>query len=772
MKVAVKVSDLFKKHCRLILPFLLTVVLSLSLYSIYMIQFFSLWTLAIIGVTAAVFALCEFVNKHHFIGGIIFTITVFAALRLFIGLVFGVDYGESFQRWFLTGSEQVSTKFEYLLALLISLIPFFGVAVYYFSNVLYRMSFLTLVSLIPCAVYVKVLSEIDNVFICLIAILNVAVLMMNIRTEQGKNCRVIGQRASVLSACVFAFVLLVVSTAVPKEQDARYYDRFEELFMDSNFTVKIDENYSLFSDISGNADSYRNFSNRRMYTLYGENVPYFKRQTFDCYDFELDAWTYLSYCSEPVYSYGMWEDMVSGLNLGNLRLAVIRAEELREGFIRRYGLERLAEYENFTDEVKEVFVQCEDFGALYFLSPARVTGVEPFDRWNTPDRFVTRGGVVRTRRNMHPKNLGYRVIYYDEFKSRNLWFELGGADFDNEKAGDMLEELEEILTEGGDPLSDTAAGFLRQHKEAEYYRGLTEDNCELIPESICTLAEEITQGLSYDWERALALQNYFFNNNFVYDLKYTARDTSPEYFLFNSKRGSCSDFASAYVLMARSVGLTVRYAEGYSPDITSREGVFVIKDSCSHAYPEVYIQNMGWVVFEPTVPSDYNDMIDDAGAGGNVAIDFDLVLVMCVMGASILAIAMSAVILYPLVVERAFIRRAVIEEPGKCASMLYSRIITHVVPKIIRHGESLTPFETRCRLMEMTGLDIDILTASVERSAYGGERIEGDNGAFKEMFLRTKAAVRNFLRDKNRQDRQAARDRHRCARERRRAERK
>ncbi|MCM1577684.1 MAG: transglutaminase domain-containing protein [Ruminococcus sp.] len=625
-----KTGAFVKKHLRLILPFMLTVVLGVSLYSVYQVDAVSLWTAGIILMTAAVFALCEFINKHHLIGGIILTFLIFGALRLFFGLVFGSDYGETFQKWFLTGADQIETKFEYLLALMISLIPFFGVVVYYFTNVLYRMSFLTLVSLIPCAVYVKVLSEIDNVFICLIAILNVAVLMMNVRLERGKNRREIGQRASLLSACVFTFALLVISTAVPKENDARYYDRFEELFMDSGFTVQIDENFSLFSDISGNADSFRNFSNRRMYTLYGDNVPYFKRQTFDNYDFDLDAWTALQYYSEPAYTGSQWTNVTKNLSLGDLRSAMIKAGELDSGFIGKYGLERLTGFENFRDEVKEVFVQCEDFGAVYFLSPARVMYVS-YDNYNTPSAYVTRGGVVRTLRDMHPKTLGYTVLYRDEFNSRNYWFELGGADFDSDTSKEMLREMAEILGEE-EPLTETVNGFLSQQEEAERYKEMTAENTALIPQNIKNLAEEIAGGCSYDWEKANALQNYFINDDFVYDLNYAARDSSPEYFLFESKRGSCSDFASAFALMARSLGLTVRYAEGYSPDITSREGVFVIKDSCSHAYPEVFIQNMGWAVFEPTVPSDYNNAGADDGLGGGISIDYDMMFVMCIIG--------------------------------------------------------------------------------------------------------------------------------------------
>ena len=75
---------------------------------------------------------------------------------------------------------------------MVSFVPFFAVTVYYFSMILYRMSFLTLISLIPCAVYVKVLSDIDNVYVALIALLNVAILMSSVRQKRENGRMVVG----------------------------------------------------------------------------------------------------------------------------------------------------------------------------------------------------------------------------------------------------------------------------------------------------------------------------------------------------------------------------------------------------------------------------------------------------------------------------------------------------------------------------------------------------------------------------------------------------
>lgn len=747
-----EIIGLVKKHFKLVLPFILSAVLGTALFSVYSVPLFSLWTPAVIGVCALMFVFCEFINKHRFAGGVMFVIAVMLVFSAFIRLIMGSDYGETFQQWFLTGAEQVSTRFEFLLALLISFVPFFAVVVYYFTNILYRMSFLTLVSLIPCAVYVKVLSEIDNVYICLIALLNVAILMLDLRSEQNKNTRVIGHEASALSICVYTFVLLVISSAVPKENEARYYDRFEDLFMDSNINVSLGENYSLFSEFSGGADSFRNFSNRRMYTLYGDTDPYFKRQTFDYYDFENDRWYAEDYYSVPFYAAEEWSLEAQKLSLADLRKAIIAADGYEPGFADKYGLVRLSEYTQFRDPVREIIVEPENFGAVYYLSPARAISVQPLG--SAEQIYVTRGGVFRNRSNIHDVNLGYRVTLFDEFEGRFLWFELGGADFDSDTCKEMLSEMQEILSENNDPLYENAEAFLSVHNAAENYKKITAENNNGISDEIRELALEITGDCTYDWEKANKLQNYFIQNDFIYDLNYVASDTSPEYFLFESKKGSCSDYATAFVLMARSLGLAVRYAEGYSPDITSRANVFVIKDSCSHAYPEVYIQNMGWIAFEPTVPSDYSELAADSNTGANIEIDYHLVFVMCIVAGIMLAAVLAFILAYPAINEKIFIKHARDAEPNRCAVMVYGRIVNKWLARSVKRSGAYTPYETASVLYDMTGCDISALAFIIESVVYGGEQAgEAQKSEAMDFYFKASDALKEYKKKAHKAER-------------------
>ncbi len=756
------IRDLFKEKQELILPFLLSVVLSFSMYDIYENGFF-VWGIAIIGVTFAAFALGEFVNKHNFAGSVVLVVITFLCLSAFFRLIAGADYGTTFQLWLLTGSDKVETRFEYLLALLISFVPFFAICIYYFSNVLYRMFFLTLVSIIPCALYVKVLTDISTFYLALIALINVAILLVHLRIEDGKGRTLIGSKAAILSINTFIFALLAVSSAIPKEQEARYYDRFEALFMDST-TRPFKMDYTDFTDMSGNADNYRDFANRRMYTITGNYAPYFKRQCFDSYDFTLDSWLAFGDSNEIVSERDEWYELHSRQSLSMLQNAVKRADELSPGFVEKYDMASLANGIDVQDNVNTVMIYSENFAAKYYLSPSRVIRVR--DMVPAPEAGVTKSGVIRFNERPHAEDFAYAVDFMDEYYSKWRFIAEGGSNVDNEQCEQMLSEMVDILSatgEGSDlDLAATAQIFLNVHEEAMEYKARCTKNTERISPEIKELAESITDGLTYDHEKADALARYFIQNGYRYDLEYIAEDTSPEYFLFQSKTGSCSDYASAFVLMARTVGLTVRYCEGFVPDITSRENTFVIKDSCAHAYPEVYLPNIGWTAYEPTVPSPYNGMQDQGSNAGGVQLDIDTSLVSTVI--SIMGIVMILVILgvvmIPFIDEWRFKSAISKARPDSAVIMAYKRLSSGKAKRLIKKPDTKTAYEFTEKISKITGVDSTKLAFMLENSVYGGSRLTDDDKTYIiECYEMARRGIDNFLSNKAKSDRKKFRAR-------------
>lgn len=738
-----------KRHMTLLLAVLLVVILVCAIFYVYEVPVLSVWNLASVLICIGTFWFCGMVRKKKLEGTIAMTVYVVVVFVLFSKLSMGSDFGTGFGRWFFSGADIIDTQLTYLLALLVGFPVFFSLTIYYFTQIRYRMSILTLISLIPCVLYVKITAEIDNIFLILIAMCNVAIVLAKVHETQKQKVKRIGGHATIASAAVFVFVLLFMASAIPKEKEAPYYDVFENLFMDGNVTLELDSDFSDLNDYSGNADNGAEFENRRMYVLYGNTSTYLKRQTFDYYDFEYDRWYGDEEYSNIEYQPDYYKEEQEKLSLSKLQKAVAEAEEIRPGFVEKYGLENIYHAGWFQDSVCRLSVHSQNFGAQYYLAPSRCIAVE--NAGYGAKLGVTKGGVFRSEKEKHDEYTSYDIVFYDEYESRYRWFELGGADYDNGTASDMLEELHDITKTVSSNSVEVAWAFYNQQADADSYREMCKENNESISKKIRNLAQEITKDCKYDWEKANALQEYFFYNDFTYDMSYMAKDTSPEYFLFESKTGTCSDFASAYVLMARSLGLTVRYAEGYVPENALRSNMYTIADKNSHAYPEVFIQNMGWIIFEPTMPSRY--VISNEQDSKAVAIDlsflseldmdYKLMFVIAVAAFAALCLAWILTVLVPFVDERVFMLRIRGAVPSVSVIIIYKRMLRKTLAKLVPGAKCLTPYEVAGQIEQVMACQVYELAFVTEKTLYGGYvPTEDEKRMVVEAYVQVKRTVR------------------------------
>jgi hypothetical protein len=118
---------------------------------------------------------------------------------------------------------------------------------------------------------------------------------------------------------------------------------------------------------------------------------------------------------------------------------------------------------------------------------------------------------------------------------------------------------------------------------------------------IVSLVHQITAGKATDWEKANAIMEEI-GRRCKYNLKaqaVPADGNAVESFLFDQQQGYCDLFATAMVVMARTAGITARYAVGY---LESKEhpGYLVVRESDAHAWAELYFRGVGWVVFDAT----------------------------------------------------------------------------------------------------------------------------------------------------------------------------
>jgi hypothetical protein len=118
------------------------------------------------------------------------------------------------------------------------------------------------------------------------------------------------------------------------------------------------------------------------------------------------------------------------------------------------------------------------------------------------------------------------------------------------------------------------------------------------------LAEEITRGLTNPYDKAEAITAWLRSN-----IRYSRTTPSPpadvepvDWFLFEYRAGFCNYYASAEVVMLRSLGIPARMAAGYARGVFDPDrGSFQVRGGEAHAWPEVYFPGYGWVEFEPTV---------------------------------------------------------------------------------------------------------------------------------------------------------------------------
>lgn len=102
-----------------------------------------------------------------------------------------------------------------------------------------------------------------------------------------------------------------------------------------------------------------------------------------------------------------------------------------------------------------------------------------------------------------------------------------------------------------------------------------------------------------------AICNYF-RSHLTYD---TAPGVTPKdedfigYFLTEQKKGYCTYFASAGVMLMRELGVPARYVEGYviEPEQYGENGGdILVTDRCAHAWCEIFIPGYGWYPLEFT----------------------------------------------------------------------------------------------------------------------------------------------------------------------------
>jgi len=82
--------------------------------------------------------------------------------------------------------------------------------------------------------------------------------------------------------------------------------------------------------------------------------------------------------------------------------------------------------------------------------------------------------------------------------------------------------------------------------------------------------------------------------------KHASAEDPTAHFLFGDKTGYCVHFAHAATFLLRSLGVPARVATGYAVEESARQGgsALLIASGAAHAWPEIYLDGVGWVVVD------------------------------------------------------------------------------------------------------------------------------------------------------------------------------
>lgn len=154
----------------------------------------------------------------------------------------------------------------------------------------------------------------------------------------------------------------------------------------------------------------------------------------------------------------------------------------------------------------------------------------------------------------------------------------------------------------------------------ECYANISTD----VPENIVELFDEILyEPVYYDYtpeglDRTIQYVRDFLKDNTHYSLSPGKLEKGRDFvedFLVYKRVGYCTSYATTATLMFRYLGIPARYAEGYliaESDYKNKQVdgdgyvEMTVQDSFAHAWPEIYLQGVGFMPIEVT-PSYYDD---------------------------------------------------------------------------------------------------------------------------------------------------------------------
>ncbi|WP_295783300.1 DUF3488 and transglutaminase-like domain-containing protein [uncultured Microbacterium sp.] len=298
-----------------------------------------------------------------------------------------------------------------------------------------------------------------------------------------------------------------------------------------------------------------------------------------------------------------------------------------------------------------------------------------------------------------------------------------------------------------------------------------------VPTVIGDTAREVTAGAQSPYDQLVALQTWFRSSSFRYSLDapvdagFDGAGLDAVADFLQVKAGYCVHYASAFAVMARTLGIPSRIVIGYLPGTASsipQQGgtEYTVSSSQLHAWPETYFEGIGWVPFEPTnslgVPTNFasgttgggsaapttpeedaaapdaapstapsqadrGDIDAQGGAGGTVGTRVGTGWVIPVVAVLVLLVAAAAPALIRVVLRRRRLAAARAGDPVAAWRAVQEEAVDLGIPA----PGAESPRSFAARLVDEHGAaadDVDLLREALERASYAGDTVDPADG--------------------------------------------
>ena len=519
----------------------------------------------------------------------IISIIVIISSYFFIKIL-GSGNEASYMMWLFKAESELSFESYYEIGTIILLSYIFGAMYYYFTVKIIRMPILMLLSFVTLILYFRGPYETNNIFVYLYIIFYFLIYMKKSdffeeRLRDKERIKNIWKLAITI-----ILVMTIISWLLPSKDvfpDIKILNGLKNYLKD--YTTQYSPKEGMLEDNTskGITDSMPGNEDYVLYSYKGEYIPYLVNHFFDYFDTSNNTWVE-SVKNTDKNSFIATSGVQKQTLIEQLLISLNRYENIPEEV--KVGLEL-----SRSDNNKVMSIKSETYFLNNMLHPENITmayvdnNEEVMLRVNennrlfkginekfSPSEYVTIGYVEDTPEVNSAEE--YFMKYFTKDKYESLIASISNED--GEYAKQLKSSMDEVYND---------------------YTTLSKDTAQ----EIFNLAASITQGKDSVYDKASAIVDYFNSGEYVYSLSIdnTSANDYLSYFLFDSKKGYCVQYATAMTIMCRTLDIPARYVEGYAVSLDEdrvTDEYYNVNAKRAHAFVEVYIPGYGWKIFDPT----------------------------------------------------------------------------------------------------------------------------------------------------------------------------